>query len=314
MRSGAFFVAIILGWLAGAAGCESSSPRSLGYVLQADQLAPTREQAVRLLAESGRDWLVLAESYGGEGGPWTAAELAGIRSGRPDRKILAYLSVGEAERWRDYWRPEWDADRDGQPDPGAPAYLCAMNPNWPGSYKVRYWQDAWRELVFAQADRLADRGFDGFYLDIVDAFEFFEQADGKIEDHKPNPETGHTYRQDMIALIADLAARERNRTGRRLLIVPQNGVQLTADAAYLALIDGVGVESWRTLPDRPQAAAHTAYVGDFLRNIRAAGKTVLDIEYNSDPAVRAAARAEILAAGYVGLFTDRALTTLGESP
>ena len=33
--------------------------------------------------------------------------------------VLAYMSIGEAEDYRWYWEEPWDADRDGEPDPGA---------------------------------------------------------------------------------------------------------------------------------------------------------------------------------------------------
>jgi len=33
------------------------------------------------------------------------------------------MSVGEAEDYRWYWNPSWDANHDGKPDPGAPSWL-----------------------------------------------------------------------------------------------------------------------------------------------------------------------------------------------
>src|SRR3954469_23633893 len=98
------------------------SPASFAYVLQADALAASKAEAVSRLTSCGRDWVVLDASFSGED-PWTTKELARIRAGQPGRKVVAYLSIGEAEDYRAYWQRSWDANRDGKPDTGAPAFL-----------------------------------------------------------------------------------------------------------------------------------------------------------------------------------------------
>ncbi len=116
-------------------------PRSFAYVLQAEGIGKTRQAAASCLKDCGRDWVVIDPSYdGGSDGNWTGEELNTIRRGRAGRKVLAYLSIGEAENYRAYWRREWDANRDGKPDQKAPAWLCAENPEWKGNYRVKYWR------------------------------------------------------------------------------------------------------------------------------------------------------------------------------
>jgi len=87
------------------------------------------------------------------------------------RLLLAYLSIGEAENYRYYWQNEWDTNK--------PAWIKAENPNWPGNYKVAYWDEDWQDIIFGKPDsylqKIMDAGFDGVYLDIIDAFEYFEE-------------------------------------------------------------------------------------------------------------------------------------------
>ena len=83
------------------------------------------------------------------------------------------MSIGEAENYRWYWQKSWDANRNGKPDAGAPAWLGPSNPDWPGNYKVRYWDAGWQELVYAYIDKVLDAGYDGVYLDIVDAYQYW---------------------------------------------------------------------------------------------------------------------------------------------
>ncbi|MBN2541974.1 endo alpha-1,4 polygalactosaminidase [bacterium] len=94
------------------------------------------------------------------------------------RLVIAYMSIGEAESYRYYWNEDWDSDHNGHPDEGAPAWLAEENPNWEGNYKVRYWDPEWQNVITGNdssyVKHIIDIGFDGVYLDIIDAFEYFE--------------------------------------------------------------------------------------------------------------------------------------------
>mgnify|MGYP003325216864 CR=1 FL=1 len=173
-------------------GAEPFAPKSMTYILQADRLTKTRSNTVEQLAGCGRDLVVTDHVYtSGTGNEWTAVELATIRQG-----LVAYISIGEAEDYRSYWNAQWDANRDGQPDAGAPAFLNGENPDWEGNYRVRYWGPQWQTIVLSSVDTILQQGLDGIYLDIVDGFETYEY-DPKTKDwidHRLNPDTGQTYR------------------------------------------------------------------------------------------------------------------------
>jgi len=99
-------------------------------------------------------------------------ELASLKtkSNGASRLVIAYMSIGEAEDYRYYWRSEWKSS--------PPSWLAGENPDWPGNYKVRYWNADWQKIIFGEDDSylelILDAGFDGVYLDIIDAFEYFE--------------------------------------------------------------------------------------------------------------------------------------------
>jgi cysteinyl-tRNA synthetase len=288
-------------------------PRSFAYVLQADAVWKTRSQAVSALAGCDRDWIVVDAAYSGEAeGRWTREDLQTIRAGKPGRRVLAYLSIGEAEDYRGYWQKSWDADRDGRPDAGAPDFLMPVNPDWAGNYRVRYWRADWQKLILAEVDRISAQGFDGAYLDLVDAFETFE-FDGKdwIND-RPNKETGHTFRQDMIAWVTAIGERMR-RDGPTRLLVPQNGSQLVSDAAYREMVSAIGLEDVFTNGNRRQKGAEIKSRVRHIEPLVAASKPVLLIEYPKKQALRDEVIAEAHSHRFVWLLTDRELKTLGES-
>jgi cysteinyl-tRNA synthetase, unknown class len=86
------------------------------------------------------------------------------------RLVVAYISIGEAEDYRYYWQDAWEKNR--------PSWLLDENPDWEGNFLVKFWDTEWQDIIFrdenSYLDRILDAGFDGAYLDLVDAFENFE--------------------------------------------------------------------------------------------------------------------------------------------
>jgi len=86
------------------------------------------------------------------------------------RLVISYMSIGEAENYRYYWQSIWE---DNEPN-----WLDEENPDWEGNYKVKYWQLGWQEIIYGNDDsylkKIIEAGFDGVYLDIIDAFEYYE--------------------------------------------------------------------------------------------------------------------------------------------
>jgi len=76
------------------------APKSMAYVLQADRLASSREAVVQQLAACDRDLIVIDAAFNGAG-DWTPAEIETIRAGKNGRRVVAYVSIGEAEDYRE---------------------------------------------------------------------------------------------------------------------------------------------------------------------------------------------------------------------
>lgn len=287
-------------------------PESMAYVLQTENLG-TRENAIAKLAQSGRDLIVLDYAYdGSEIGKWTKAEIARIRAGKKGRKVVAYISIGEAEDYRSYWKKDWDKNKDGVPDKGAPKFLNKANPDWEGNYKVGYWDKDWQQIILKYIDEIIAQGFDGIYLDIIDAFEFYEhdRENDKWIDNRINPETDNTYRHDMLAWLAKIAEYTR-KVKSGFFIIPQNGTQLADNKDFIKIISAIGVEDLFTEANKKQNQQHTKYVTGLLKKVKAAGKTVLVIEYGTKEKVIKIARLGAKKEGFVLLITDRELKTLG---
>jgi cysteinyl-tRNA synthetase len=278
-----------------------TAPASFAYVLQADSLAKTKPAAVAALAACGRDWLVLDANFSSDE-PWTTSDVSALRAGKSGRKVIAYLSIGEAENYRAYWQNSWRTN--------PPTYLLTENPEWKGNYRVKYWHADWQKIILADVDQIMAAGFDGVYLDIVDGFETFEQDGKNFIDDRVNPETKQTYRRDMVDWVKAVAACARIKNPAAL-VIPQNGAQLFAHADFLATADAAGIEDLFTNGDKLQKPADTKYVLKNLAPLLAAHKPVLDIEYPKRAERQAQARELAAQHGLVCLITDRQLKTLG---
>ncbi len=286
-----------------------STPSSFAYVLQADAFTKSKAATVAKLASCGRDWIVLDAVFS-EDSLWQRAELDSIRKGKEGRKIVAYISIGEAEDYRPYWHTEWG--QHGHLTTAAPSWLGLENPDWTGNYRVKYWNPEWQKLMLAAINDAMTCGFDGVYLDIVDGFETFEQTDKEYIDNRVNPETKQTFRRDMVDWVKAIAAQAR-RSNPEAIVIPQNGSQLLAQPDFLATINAIGIEDLFTNGNQLQPKSHTNEVLEDVRRMIAVQKPVLLIEYPKRAQLQSRSKELAKANGMVWLITDRELKTLGVS-
>jgi len=261
------------------------------YQLQAADL--------QAIARSAFDMVVIDYSSTGDAhGEYTAAQIASLRANPAQPKIvLSYLSIGEAEDYRFYWHEGWA--------PGNPAWLDAENPDWGGNYKVRYWDPAWRGIVMAYLDRILDAGYDGVYLDIIDAYEYyFERGRASAP-------------AEMAALVGAIRDHAHARAPGFVIVV-QNAPELAEIVpGYMALVDGIGQEDIYYGYEEDDVATpseDTQWLEGHLDRYVAAHKLVLTIDYCTTPAHIDDAYARSAARGYVPYCTVRDLDQLTVNP
>lgn len=258
------------------------------------------------IARSRFDLVVMDYSKeGGDDTRFTRDEILALKDA-PDGPdfVLAYMSIGEAESYRWYWDRAWDANDDGRPDAGAPSWLGPENPDWKGNYKVRYWDPAWQAIVFDYARRIVDAGFDGVYLDIIDAYEYWGPG-GDSGENRPTAE------REMVDFVLAIATTARAASGREDFgVFPQNGEALGAHPDYLAAVTGIGREDLFFDGNRKVRPAWTAEAVRYLDLFRAAGRLVLVIDYVRKPRKIDVFYSKVLERGYVPYATVRPLDRL----
>ncbi len=62
--------------------------------------------------------------------------------------------------------------------PGTPSFIDKKDVDWSGNFYVKYWDTEWQNIIYGNKDsyleKILNAGFDGVYLDRIDAFEYFE--------------------------------------------------------------------------------------------------------------------------------------------
>ena len=147
-----------------------SQVRNFLYLINPQNFA-SKAEFINAVTATNYD-LVIMDLYFDEITEFTAGELTQLRNkaNGGKRLIISYMSIGEAENYRFYWQSGWKT--------GDPSWLDDENPDWAGNYKVRYWEPGWQNIIFGNDNsyvkKIINAGFDGVYLDIIDAFEYFE--------------------------------------------------------------------------------------------------------------------------------------------
>jgi len=243
----------------------SCAPKSMNWVDVNDWFYQLQVSDFELLANSKYDLLVI------DGDPpshdLNRNVVERMKCGGDGEKFLvSYLSVGQAENYRDYWQPDWGV--------GNPTWIAYADEFWIGDYFVRYWDEQWQQILFSRVDAMVDKGFDALYLDVIDAYAFFESERA-------------TAREDMRLLIAAIAQRARTRSNNPDFgIFVQNAEELIEQVPQWAEpLTGIGKEEpfyWAmdTIVEDGQRFWNDHYLSQWV----AAGKLVINVDYVTNPA------------------------------
>ncbi len=223
------------------------------------------------------------------------------RSDGRRRLVLAYLSIGEAERYRFYWNQDWySAEK-------RPAWLGPMNSVWDGNYIVRFWDPEWQKLIFGSPEsylsRIKAQGFDGIYVDRADVYQEWAKEN-------PNAE------KDMVAFLVSLG-QAAHADDPYFLVVMQNAEELVAHKPVIDAIDAIAKEDLLYGIDHRGGVNDTANIDWSMQKLREAGKSgrkVMVVEYLNDPEKAAGARRRIEKEGFIVHFTTRDLGDLTVVP
>ncbi|HZU99207.1 MAG TPA: protein kinase [Planctomycetota bacterium] len=250
---------------------------------------------VKAVAASAYDLLILDETRDDTiEGALRKDELDAIRAARPGRRVLAHMSVSQAEVGRPYWHEDWEDDN-GRLAASAPSWLRqAHRDEEGGGFQVPYWDPEWQRVLETSLDRKIDAGFDGVLLDGVDDFDRWKRG----------PE-------DMAELVKRLAKHAREERGRpAFLVYATNGNVLGGREDMVALLDGIEVEGVWFGEDALLPASEADETLATIEPFRKAHKPILVLAYLSKKDLVEDLARRCSEKGFVGYAAPRGLASL----
>ena len=170
---------------------------------------------------------------GSEQGEFSSNEIQALKES--GKVVLAYMPIGAADAGRFYDQNPNDLSPFSAPE--GEAIVGPENPNFPGTFFLKFWLSDWQNIIFGDAavpawvmtsnpqrdnylERILSLGFDGTYLDDIDAYQQFNaEGDGS----RP------TAALEMVLFIRELSIWAKTRKPD-FLVFPQNAESVYLDA------------------------------------------------------------------------------------
>ncbi len=228
------------------------------------------------IAGSYPEYVVVDPDYGPNDQPWNSNDLERLKAS--GAKVIAYLNIGFAEEWRDYWNSSWS-------ETDHPEWIEWVEyPGWPGEYFVKYWHPsawepgAWIDILKGEIDKIVSMGFDGVRLDNIDSYTYWEDPDSiGLGGVLPQVDNASTW---MIYLVGNISEYAHSLDPGFIVIANMGaGLELLDNATFINSIDGIEREEVWYSSDQPVDPAETSTVLSYLRSARDNGKIIYVLDY-----------------------------------
>ena len=221
---------------------------------------------------------------GSEEDEWQKSDVKRLQ--KSGKLVLSYLSIGEAEEGRFYYK---SLDK---------KLIHSENQDWKGNFKIYFWEREWQDIIFQYVDRIINQGFDGVYLDIIDAYFYFGLKENGGLGIRPSAA------EDMIAFVDKIARHARLiRNKKDFLVFVQNATAITTSESfpqdtkdnslllkqlqnrYFNSINAIGVEDvfFRGVKKNNNPYNPDPFVLKYLEEFKSQGKPIFSIEYIQEP-------------------------------
>lgn len=96
-----------------------------------------------------------------------------VKANGGKRLVISYISIGSAERYRYYWKKCWGLHH--------PLCIKRKYKGYNDEFWVEFWKKDWQKIIYGNDNsyikKIIDAGFDGAYLDNVEAYYFLYYND-----------------------------------------------------------------------------------------------------------------------------------------
>ncbi|TSJ45422.1 endo alpha-1,4 polygalactosaminidase [Fluviicola chungangensis] len=142
------------------------------YLISTDNYSD-KASFLSAIQQTNFDVIIIDAFFGDE--LLTASDVTSLKTKQNggQRLVISYMSIGSAEKYRYYWKKSWGLHH--------PLWLKKKYDGYKDEIWVKFWKDEWQEVIYGNDDsytkKLLNAGFDGAYLDNVEAYYFLYHKD-----------------------------------------------------------------------------------------------------------------------------------------
>ncbi len=136
------------------------------YLINSEQFQ-SKESMLDAIAATNYDVVLIDLFFNGDD-PFLPAQVEQLKTkaNGGKRLVISYVSIGSAEKYRYYWKKGWGHHH--------PLWLKKKYDGYPDEFWVKFWKKEWQDIIFGNDNsyikKIIDAGFDGAYLDNVEAY------------------------------------------------------------------------------------------------------------------------------------------------
>jgi cysteinyl-tRNA synthetase len=142
------------------------------YLISTDNYS-SKQEMIDAIAATDFDLILIDLFF--EDNAFTSDQIDQMRT-KPNgaaRLVIAYMNIGSAEKFRYYWKSNWGLHH--------PLWIRRKYEGYDDEFWVKFWKKSWEEIIYGNDDsytkRILNAGFDGVYLDNVEAYYFLYFTD-----------------------------------------------------------------------------------------------------------------------------------------
>lgn len=144
-----------------------SDAKNYLYLISTSKFA-TKTAFMDAIKATNYDVVLIDAFFGDE--LFTSTEIASLKAkaNGGKRLVISYINIGAAEKFRYYWQADWKLKK--------PNWLYKPYDGYEDEIWVKFWKKDWQEIIYGNdhsyMKKILDSGFDGAYLDNVEAYYF----------------------------------------------------------------------------------------------------------------------------------------------
>ncbi|MCX7861950.1 MAG: endo alpha-1,4 polygalactosaminidase [Bacteroidales bacterium] len=133
------------------------------YLIDPSKYA-SKQEMIQAISATNFDLVIIDLFYNNEQLSVNDVNSLKHKSNGARRLVISYINIGAAEKFRYYWQNHWRLHK--------PKWIKKKYQGYEDEFWVEFWNEEWQNIIYSYISKIINAGFDGAYLDNVEAYYF----------------------------------------------------------------------------------------------------------------------------------------------